>query len=243
MHVRRPFAAMLTVTVLAGCAPAAGDPGTGEPATPTEPGCGPAVNARVLTGGALYDFEPMSLAELAETQSLVLSGTVQSFAKGRDVLSSGMDLGYPDTRDRFAVLAVEVDTVYKGDEYVFDGHVYVNLFRGVEEITEDREPDREPGTPSTITSIADLAAATPAGVRVAVLGQPADLRPYRGEEWIGTHRGYPEGATLIAPRVQGLILEDGATCGVVAPHYGWDRKFASFDELERRLTELVPENR
>lgn len=235
-------AAVLGLAALTACGTAQGSvsPDAGSPA-PDAGGDAPVVSAP-RTGVLNYkNFE--SPEALAAEEPVVVTGTVEEFAAGRSVLSWNSDAGYHDMAERTAVLAVEVDEVFKGEEQVFEGHVYVRVSRGIEALKEDGEPDRPSEDQSTITSVDALNEAVPAGTRVALMVGPAGTEPHEGDEWVDAHRGYPEGAALMWAHPQGMVFENGRGGSVfpgLSESYdetaGW-AGLGAFSELEQRLAD------
>ena len=220
-------------------------------------GCGSAADARSASGIDVsilrvveYDYPIFdSLEHLAADQPMVAAGVVEGFDDGRTVLTWNPDLGYHDTRDRSTVMKVRVDEVFKGEGYVFDGHVYVTLPRGGEMITKAGEPARPAKAPSTVVATGAFDNAIPKGTRIALTAVPASTDAHPAETWVGVHDGYPEGATLMATPPQGIILEDGGTDsalgGTVELHTelsGW-QGIQNFQDVERRLEQQFPGRR
>jgi hypothetical protein len=128
-----------------------------------------------------------SPAALAEFVDVVVSGSVEGFARGWELDTA--DLPEPD---RYVIMSVRVDHLLKGPAgSVKAGRIYVNLPQGV------------------LDTIGDFRKTLPSGTSVVLFLQR--VRPDKlagpGDRVIGWGRGHPAGSMLYQPFPQGMILE------------------------------------
>ncbi|MBM7520361.1 hypothetical protein [Nocardioides nitrophenolicus] len=94
------------------------------------------------------------------------------------MLESESGLGYPDIRERFALVRVKVVHTFRRPPSTRDDeYVYVALSRGIEEVDENGQSTREAGAPTTITDLAAFAKALPTTTRVVVMGERWAVHP------------------------------------------------------------------
>jgi hypothetical protein len=183
--------ALATVSVLAACGPHPGpavDGGDSASAAQTSRVTPEAVREAFKT--IAYDYDPVSVDELASRAEVVVSGTVLEVVDGR--IDGAQDMSDPFAGRNAAVL-VEVDTVREGART--GDRLWIEI---------DLEPDR-------------LRPVLPPGTEIAVflVTAPESKKdyPYGGE---GSQ--IPEGVRLWSvTHAQGLVIQYGAEQGTVAP--------------------------
>lgn len=164
------------------------------------------VDGSVVRGPNSYDYDRQdSLGEALTIAQVALSGRILGWEEGR-ILDHG------DIVQSFALLAVRVEESVGG---VDAGDVaYVDLSRGI------ALTDAPPRGESTQRSIQDLRRAAPECARVIVLGDPVDGLEESGTVVETSDEVLPPGTVVIAPLLQGLILETadgGFDSGIADP--------------------------
>jgi hypothetical protein len=169
----------------------------------------PQVDVSATRMTADYDYEPApSVSDLAQSRASVVLGEVAGWSDGRVLLESD-DPGFQDF-SYTAVLTLEVTRSYRGDDKQGDV-VYVEIPRGGEIRVDGELPDN--GTEPVLSTIEDLTEAVPTGTRLLLLGGPARsgaelLADSPDSEVLQPGTGYPDGAPLLVPHVQGLLFEN-----------------------------------
>lgn len=210
----------------------------------------PKIDASVVRGMTDYDYEPApSMMALAKQQPSVTTGEVVGWSDGRSVVESDGS-GYVDT-SYYAVLEVKVSESYRALKSQGDGgRIFVEVPRGGEVLIDGEAPE---GTEPVYSTIEQLNAAVPAGARVIVAGtealSAAELEAQTSDATVrNANAGHPEGVSLVAPNVQGLIFEEsnGAFDSGIAGHveeWGWlpdgIRTGNGFDHLLSELDTLT----
>jgi hypothetical protein len=109
---------------------------------------------------------------------VAMTGTIDGIEEGPTVLESESGLGYPDLRERFALVRIRIDQTFRrGSENSDPKYVYVSLSRGAEVIDKDGNPIRPDNGPSTIADLDTFTNALPADTRVVLMGSPWTAAP------------------------------------------------------------------
>jgi hypothetical protein len=157
--------------LLAGCA--ADDQGASPVATH-----GPARSVDVSIFDVGRDLDTIQFARPEErldsqVSPIAMAGSIDGIEDGPTVLESESGLGYPDIRERFALVRIRVEQTLRGGSDESDPtYVYVTLSRGAEVIDEDGNSVRSGNAPSTVADLDAFAVALPAETRVVVMGSP-----------------------------------------------------------------------
>jgi hypothetical protein len=107
-----------------------------------------------------------------------VAGVIDGIEDGPTVLESESKLGYPDIRERFALVRIRVDQTYRSDpDAARTPFIYVSLSRGAEVIDENGSAVRRAGADSTVASLDAFVTALPAGTRVVVMGSRWTAHP------------------------------------------------------------------
>ncbi|WGY00174.1 MULTISPECIES: hypothetical protein [unclassified Nocardioides] len=133
------------------------------------------VDLSILAAGGSIDAEsfpsPQALLKVPGI-TIAVTGTIDGIEDGPTVLESESGLGYPDIREKFALVRVKVGHTYRRPPSTGDQeYVYVALSRGIEVIDQKGQSTRKAGAPSTITGLDAFAKALPAATRVVVMGE------------------------------------------------------------------------
>lgn len=230
----------------------------------------PTIKGDVLRNGTTYDYDvAASPSELSGESDLTVSGTVKSWSDGR-AFQEGSDL-----LSRTAVLEIVVDdsdgsvptptaspspdaepspqtpapSASTSSATSSARSIFVEVNRGDIPLQDGREVDQPKGQ-KTQLSVADLKAAAPIGARVVFMGGAATPdASIKGARVTQSWQPPVAGATLLTPKIQGLLFEnaDGSYVSAIAEQsdvegHGWPAaqgEKPAGDEFEELVDEVL----